>query len=446
MVSDEVLIDDQSHYEVSLTAGQAFVAFVLLLLSLAASFAFGLMIGKGQADERLVVRKEPAVINEGSVIASKKNDSKLVDLGVGNDDFKAPPPATSLRRPRARADDHRRHDHAADGIDRRADHSDRRSDRRGSEARAETCRAAGIDRTRIRAAPRHRRSENRRRARRESDRPRLHDHLRRARRHLVQSAREVQFGSRGARERGEAQRDLERRLVREVTGKAIERRLRSLADATIAEHHLRFFKCGPGQYGEGDAFLGIMVPMLRTLSKEFTPIPVAEAVALLQSKWHEARLLALMILVRKYERGDDATREEIYRSYLANTHRINNWDLVDASAPNIVGAHLLERDRTPSTISRSRNRSGNAASRSSRPAFHPPRRVRRHTPHRRNPARRSPRPDPQSLGMDASRSRQTRSPLLERFLRKHAKRMPRTMLRYAIERFPPELRAWYMAR
>jgi cell division septation protein DedD len=88
-------MDDQSHYEVSLTAGQAFVAFVLLLLSLAASFAFGLMIGKGQADDRLVVRKEPAVINEGSVIASKKNDSKLVDLGVGNDEFKAPAPAAS---------------------------------------------------------------------------------------------------------------------------------------------------------------------------------------------------------------------------------------------------------------------------------------------------------------------------------------------------------------
>jgi hypothetical protein len=95
MVSDEVLIDDQSHYEVSLTAGQAFVAFVLLLLSLAASFAFGLMIGKGQADERLVVRKEPAVINEGSVIASKKNEGKLIDLGVGNDDFKTPAPAAA---------------------------------------------------------------------------------------------------------------------------------------------------------------------------------------------------------------------------------------------------------------------------------------------------------------------------------------------------------------
>jgi len=99
MVSDEVLIDDQSHYEVSLTAGQAFVAFVLLLLSLAATFAFGLMIGKGQADERLVVRKEPAVINEGNVAASKKNDGKLIDLGMGNDDFKAPAPATSSAKP-----------------------------------------------------------------------------------------------------------------------------------------------------------------------------------------------------------------------------------------------------------------------------------------------------------------------------------------------------------
>jgi len=89
-MSDETLTDDQSHYEISLTAGQAFVAFVLLLLSLAASFAFGLMIGKGQADERLVVRKEPAVINEGSVIQPKKdrNDGKIVELPVTSDDFK----------------------------------------------------------------------------------------------------------------------------------------------------------------------------------------------------------------------------------------------------------------------------------------------------------------------------------------------------------------------
>lgn len=83
-------IEDQSHYEISLTAGQAFLAFVLLLLSLAASFAFGLMIGKGQADERLVVRKEPAVIQEGNVVASKRSPGRIVDLGVSSDDFKVP--------------------------------------------------------------------------------------------------------------------------------------------------------------------------------------------------------------------------------------------------------------------------------------------------------------------------------------------------------------------
>ncbi len=81
-MSQEQLIDDQSHYEISLTAGQAFIAFVLLLLSLAASFAFGLVIGRGQGEDRLVVKKEPAVISEGSAIATKKSDSgRIVELG-----------------------------------------------------------------------------------------------------------------------------------------------------------------------------------------------------------------------------------------------------------------------------------------------------------------------------------------------------------------------------
>ena len=92
-MSEEQILEDQSHYEISLTAGQAFVAFVLLLLSLAAAFAFGLLIGKGQTEDRLVVKKEPAIINEGSVIAAKKPDAgKIVELGV--DDFK-PKPATT---------------------------------------------------------------------------------------------------------------------------------------------------------------------------------------------------------------------------------------------------------------------------------------------------------------------------------------------------------------
>src|SRR5437762_689177 len=96
-MSEEALTnDEQSHYEISLTAGQAFTAFVLLLLSLAASFAFGLMIGRGQADDRLVVRKEPAVVSEASV-APKKNSGKIVELGVKEDDFKpAPVPAPAI--------------------------------------------------------------------------------------------------------------------------------------------------------------------------------------------------------------------------------------------------------------------------------------------------------------------------------------------------------------
>src|ERR1043166_7912817 len=89
-MSEETLTnDEQSHYEISLTAGQAFIAFVLLLLSLAASFAFGLMIGRGQADERLVVKKEPAVVTEASVIP-KKTAGKIVELGVADDDFNTP--------------------------------------------------------------------------------------------------------------------------------------------------------------------------------------------------------------------------------------------------------------------------------------------------------------------------------------------------------------------
>jgi hypothetical protein len=85
-MSEEVLAEDQSHYEISLTAGQAFVAFVLLLLSIAASFGFGLMIGKGQGDERLIVRKDPAVVNEARA-NSKKSSGRIVELGVPDEDF-----------------------------------------------------------------------------------------------------------------------------------------------------------------------------------------------------------------------------------------------------------------------------------------------------------------------------------------------------------------------
>jgi 3-methyladenine DNA glycosylase AlkD len=236
-------------------------------------------------------------------------------------------------------------------------------------------------------------------------------------------------------------------LDRQVTAKAIERRLRALRDPLIATHHLRFFKCGPGEYGEGDAFLGIMVPALRTLSKELTPAPVAEAFEVLRSKWHEARLLALMILVRKYERGDEAMREEIYRRYLANTDRINNWDLVDCSAPAVVGAYLLGRDRAPLyKLARSTSLWERRIAIISTQYF-----IRQGDFDDTLRIAEILLDDRQDLihkatGWMLREAGKRHQPVLERFLRKHARRMPRTMLRYAIERFPAELRARYMAK
>lgn len=121
--------------------------------------------------------------------------------------------------------------------------------------------------------------------------------------------------------------------------------LDALANADDAIFLQRYFKTAPGHYGAGDRFLGIRVPLLRTLVRKYQLLELDECLELLHSDYHEARLLALLILARKYERGDEATRADIYRLYLDNTARINNWDLVDSSAPHIVGRHLLTRDR-----------------------------------------------------------------------------------------------------
>ena len=109
----------------------------------------------------------------------------------------------------------------------------------------------------------------------------------------------------------------------------------------------RFFKTGPGQYGEGDLFRGIRVPVLRRLSKEYQLIPLEHVVSLLQSTYHEDRLLALFILVLKYAKNNEGMREIIYSLYMGNTAFINNWDLVDASAEHVVGAYVSDKSREP---------------------------------------------------------------------------------------------------
>ena len=130
--------------------------------------------------------------------------------------------------------------------------------------------------------------------------------------------------------------------------KQIMDRLHELSDTDIAAHSQRFFKTGKGEYGEGDRFLGIRVPILRKCVREYRTISLNDTLELLKSRFHEARLLALLMLVAKYSFAHSvAEQEAIYQSYLSHTEFTNNWDLVDCSAEHIVGAHLFKRDRNP---------------------------------------------------------------------------------------------------
>jgi 3-methyladenine DNA glycosylase AlkD len=127
---------------------------------------------------------------------------------------------------------------------------------------------------------------------------------------------------------------------------AIRGRLRALADPAQAAILQRFFKTGPGEYGEGDVFIGVKVPSIRALVREFKGFAVASAASLLESEVHEERMLALLLLVHRFERSkDEAERQRIHDLYLARTARIDNWDLVDVTAPQIVGGWLVDRER-----------------------------------------------------------------------------------------------------
>lgn len=123
----------------------------------------------------------------------------------------------------------------------------------------------------------------------------------------------------------------------------VQTALRDQADPIKAAQASRFFKTGPGQYGEGDKFLGVTVPTIRKITKDFRDLPLSEVEKLLVSDWHEDRLTALLILVWQYPRATAATQHEIYEFYLAHTTYINNWDFVDASAEHIVGPYLADK-------------------------------------------------------------------------------------------------------
>jgi 3-methyladenine DNA glycosylase AlkD len=230
-----------------------------------------------------------------------------------------------------------------------------------------------------------------------------------------------------------------------VNADKIIARLSALGDPQHALILKRFFKTGPGEYGEGDTFIGLRVPALRKLSREFSTLPVSETIRLLHSPLHEARFLALLIFVRNYAVGGDALRERIFTEYLQNTRFINNWDLVDVSAEHIVGAQLRNSGRemlhvlAESALLWERRIAVMAT-------FHYIKQgefgetVRMAEMLLRDPEDLIHK----AMGWMLREIGKRDQSVEESFLRAHYRVMPRTMLRYAIEKFPEELRQQYL--
>ena len=230
-----------------------------------------------------------------------------------------------------------------------------------------------------------------------------------------------------------------------MTANELQARLRSLGSPTDAAFLSGFFKTGPGQYGAGDVFAGVRVPVLRRLAKEFKSLPLPQVERLLHSAIHEERLTALLILVLRAGRADAATRKRIYDLYLANTRYINNWDLVDLSAPHLVGVHLEDKSRKPlDRLARSKSlwerRIAILAT------FHF---IRQNDFADTLEIAESLLADQEDLihkavGWMLREVGKRDQPALEGFLDKFQRIMPRTMLRYAIERFPERKRQAYL--
>ena len=226
---------------------------------------------------------------------------------------------------------------------------------------------------------------------------------------------------------------------------AAQRRLRSLANPAQAAFHSRYFKTGPGEYAEGDQFLGVKVPETRRVVREFRALPLADVKKLLRSPWHEERLLALLILVSQFEKADDEGRAKIYRLYLANIERINNWDLVDTTAPNIVGAYLHDKPRQPlyelaKSASLWERRIAIIATAAFIRAneFSDTLKIARLLLHDREDLIHK------AVGWMLREVGQRDREALETFLQRHYRSMPRTMLRSVIEKFPEPQRLLYL--
>ncbi len=232
--------------------------------------------------------------------------------------------------------------------------------------------------------------------------------------------------------------------------------LRSHADSVRAKHSQRFFKTGPGEYGHGDVFLGVTVPVQRQIAKSYYHLSLHDIEQLLQSNVHEQRLTAIIILVAQFKKGDATTRKSIYDFYLKNTKYINNWDIVDSSAPYIVSVYLwdnyaqtsspsVETIKILSKLARSKSVWDRRIAIMSTAYFIQQGDINEtfaiaeillHDEHDliQKAVGWMLREVGNSVGIENE----------EGFLKKHYKTMPRTMLRYAIEKFPEAKRQAYL--
>jgi 3-methyladenine DNA glycosylase AlkD len=231
------------------------------------------------------------------------------------------------------------------------------------------------------------------------------------------------------------------------TAVSIRRQLRAVADSSRVPILQRFFRTGKGEYAEGDRFIGVTVPLIRAICRECRGTSLSESGRLLQSPVHEDRLTALLLLVDAFTRGDDERKREIYDFYLANTSRINNWDLVDSSAPQIVGAWLRDRSKAPLTrLAKSSMLWERRIAIVATQDFIRQRQLdetfriadlliedRHYLIHK-------------ATGWMLREAGKRDEAALRSYLDDRHSRMPRTMLRYAIERFPERDRLAYLGR
>ncbi|MFH1412585.1 MAG: DNA alkylation repair protein [bacterium] len=214
-----------------------------------------------------------------------------------------------------------------------------------------------------------------------------------------------------------------------------------------AKLYARFFKTGKGQYGEGDKFLGLTVPEQRNIAKQYQNLSLADVKKLLASLYHEHRLTGSLILVAKYKSGDDKQKKQFFDFYLKNTHAFNNWDLVDLTSPNIVGDYLLNKDKSILyKLAKSNNLWQRRISIIATFAF-----INNNQLNDTIKLAKILLNDKHDLihkaaGWMLREAGKRDIKVLKKFLDQNVKQMPRTMLRYSIEKFPEKERKYYLKK